>query len=332
MTGICVAEAIFLCAGHPATLLTFSPRRPDVSIGRFQVLERRFLSIARSEGARVVRRPRGGGLLLHTPQQVVFASITMGGEEASQRQVLSGVLLALEQLGLEGKLDGLSGVTVSRRRICEYTASTVKGFTCIFGVLLLDVDYGLMSILAGPQPELGHVQLKRLMGLVTSVRHEAGTLPDPRAARKALIGSISLSAEIKASEGRLSLAERRALSSAWKRLRSGDWLYRPARVHPSLYGESFKPRQAEFRSETGLMNVALRASDERVSEIGFSGSFIFYPEEKLEELESSLIGCELSEGELIERVSSFYLLEGVKSPGISPMDIAYAILRASIEI
>jgi len=333
LTGICASEAIFLRAKHPATFLVFSPRKPAVSLGRFQIFDRDLTSVLKSEKLGFLRRPRGGGLLLHTPPQIVFCSIIAGGEEGARRFVLDGLLMILEQFGLAGRLDGLTGITVGGRRICEYTVtSSDNGFTGIFGVLLLDTDYGLMGRLTRTRTELEHIEVRRIISLVTSIYHETAEVPDSKLVREALISSVSLSGGIRPSKGRLDLAERRALTGIWKHLNSRRWIDDPFLAHPSLYEGSFKPRQAEFRCEAGFLNVSLRSSDNRIQDIGLSGSFIFYPEEKLRDLESNLVGCELSEAELIERVSSFYLKENVRSPGISPMDVAYTILRASVEI
>lgn len=333
LTGICASEAIFLRAKHPATFLVLSPRKPAVSLGRFQIFDRDFTSVLKSEKLGLLRRPMGGGLLLHTPPQIVFCSIMAGGEEEARRFVLDGLLMILEQFGLAGRLDGLTGITVGGRRICEYTVtSSDNGFTGIFGVLLLDTDYGLMGRLARTRTELEHIEVRRIISLVTSIYHETAEVPDSKSVREALISSVSLSGGIRPSKGRLDLAERRVLTGIWKRLNSRRWIDDPFLAHPSLYEGSFKPRQAEFRCEAGFLSVSLRSSDNRIQDMGLSGSFIFYPEEKLRLLESYLVGCELSEAELIERVSSFYLKENVRSPGISPMDVAYTILRAAVEI
>jgi len=333
LTGICASEAIFLHAKHPATFLVFSPRKPSVSLGRFQIFDRGFPSVLKSEKLGFLRRPRGGGLLLHTPPQIVFCSIIVGDEEEARRFVLNGLLMILEQFGLTGRLDGLTGITVGGRRICEYTiTSSANGFTEIFGVLLLNTDYSLMGRLTRTRTGLEHIEVRRIISLVTSIYHETAEVPNSKSVRDALISSVSLSGGIKPSKGRLDMAERRLLTGIWERLNSRRWIDDPFIAHPSLYEGSFKPRQAEFKCEAGFLNVALRSSENKIQDIGLSGSFMFYPEEKLRNLESNLAECELSETELIERVSSFYLKENVRSPGISPMDVAYTILRASVEI
>jgi lipoate-protein ligase A len=331
VTGIGISEAVFLSAKHPATFLVFSPKKPFVSLGRFQAPESGFYSALKSEGIGVVRRPRSGGQLLHTSSQIVFSSIMKGDPDAVRKVVLEGVLMVLEQLGMRGNLEGLTGVTVGGRRICEYTISSDRGFTQVFGVLLLGVDYDLMSRLAETREELRHAEKRRLVSLVTSVENEIGALPSAKDTRKALVASTSISAGLRTSKGRLSLRERRELTKVLKTLSSKEWLNQQALAHPSLFEESFKPKQATLRSEAGLLSVALRISDNTISEIGFSGSFTFYPEEKLVKLEASLKGCSLSEAELVESLSMFYLKEGVRSPGISPLDLAYTILKASFE-
>ncbi|MGQ9514784.1 MAG: lipoyl protein ligase domain-containing protein [Thermoproteota archaeon] len=331
LTGISLSEAIFISKKHPATFLVFSPKKACVSIGRFQVLESDFIRALKAEKLLILRRPRAGGQLLHTTPQIVFSSIMKGDVEATCKVVLNGLLMVLEQLGMRGKLDGFTGVTVGGRRICEYTISSCKGFNQILGVLLLDVDYDLMSRLTETREELRHAERRRLVGLVTSVNNEIGEIPDMKAVRKALVSSVSMSAKLRASSGRITMLERRNLSRIANKLTSRDWFNQLAISHPSLFEDPFRPKQADFRSEVGMLKVALRISEKKISEIGFSGSFIFYPEEKLQELEKGLEGCELSEVELVERISSFYLKEGVQSPSISPLDIAYTILRASIE-
>lgn len=303
-------------------------------MGRFQVLDAPFPSILKSEGLALVRRPRGGGLLLHTPPQIVFCSTIEGDEEAARKSVLNAVLMVLEQFGLNGQLDGSTGITVRGRRICEYTITSASGVTQLFGVLLLNANYELMGRITGTKPELLHIEVRRTIGLVTSIYHETSKVPKSKYVRDALISAASLSSGTKASRRRLSITERKVLTKVMRALHSKNWLLDLVIAHPLLFDGSFQPRKAEFRCEAGQLNVALISSVEenKIQDISLSGSFMFYPEEKLRSLELNLIGCELSEAELIERISSCYLQEGLRSPGISPMDIAYTILRASIEI
>lgn len=303
-------------------------------MGRFQAFDTDFPSTLKSVGLDLVRRPRGGGLLLHTPPQIVFCSTISGDEEAVRSSVLDGVLMVLEQFGLNGQLDGSTGITVRGRRICEYTMTSASGVTQLFGVLLLNTNYELMGRIMGTRPELLHIEVRRIISLVTSIYHETGGVVQSKYVRDALVSAVSISSGIKTSNGRLSFAERRVLTKVLKELHSRRWLLEPVMAHPSVFNGSFKPRHAEFKCEAGQLNVALISSGEenKIKDISLSGSFMFYPEEKLRSLESNLIGCELSEAELIERISSFYLQEGLRSPSISPMDIAYTILRASVEI
>jgi hypothetical protein len=336
LSGIAVSEAIFLCAKKlppRQTLLIFSPRDSSVSLGRFQAVEANFTPLLKAEKLSPIRRPRGGGLLLHTPPQVVFCSTIWGDEEVARMSVLNGVLMVLEQFGLDGQLDGLTGITVRGRRISEYILTSADEITQLFGVLLLNTNYELMGRLTGTRPELLPIEVRRIIGLVTSIYHETARVPQSKYVRAALKNAVPLSNALRASRGRLAHTERRALAKIVKGLRSRNWLLEPIIAHPSLFDGSFQPRRAEFKCEAGQLNVALISSAEEnvIRDISLSGSFMFYPEERLGTLESNLVGCELSEAALIERISTCYLQEGLRSPGISPMDIAYTILRASVE-
>ncbi len=55
-------------------------------------------------------------------------------------------------------------------------------------------------------------------------------------------------------------------------------------------------------------------------EASLSGDFFFYPVDKLEALEASLAGVELSAVE--PTIAEFYQREGIESPGVTPADFA----------
>lgn len=85
---------------------------------------------------------------------------------------------------------------------------------------------------------------------------------------------------------------------------------------------------SRYKAEKGLIKIKLDLEDGKISKITITGDFFFYPEDKLWDLEKTLIGCKVEEEKLTERITEFYRKMNVSSPGVKPEDFTKAITLA----
>jgi len=87
--------------------------------------------------------------------------------------------------------------------------------------------------------------------------------------------------------------------------------------------------QVAYKAEKGLIRVNLKVKAGKIEALTISGDFFMYPEDKLWELEDSLIGVNLEKAELLANIRSFFSLNKVRTPGVKSEDFVMAILKAA---
>ena len=78
-----------------------------------------------------------------------------------------------------------------------------------------------------------------------------------------------------------------------------------------------------------LIKIRLQVADAKIERIVIMGDFFLYPEDTLDGLETSLIGVQVNETALIEKIESNLASRNAVLIGASAGDLAKAILQAS---
>lgn len=81
-----------------------------------------------------------------------------------------------------------------------------------------------------------------------------------------------------------------------------------------------------YKAAKGLIRINVKVKEAKVSRITISGDFFMYPEDKLWELEDSLLGVRAEQNAILSRVKEFYAKSGVLTPGVAPEDFVKAIV------
>jgi hypothetical protein len=87
--------------------------------------------------------------------------------------------------------------------------------------------------------------------------------------------------------------------------------------------------EVAYKAEKGLIRVNLKVKAGKIEGLTISGDFFMYPEDKLWELENSLIGINLRKAELLANIKSFFSANKVRTPGVKLEDFVTAILKAA---
>lgn len=87
--------------------------------------------------------------------------------------------------------------------------------------------------------------------------------------------------------------------------------------------------RAEYKVEGGkLIKVQVSKIGEKIGFVKITGDFFMHPEDLIEDLEKSLLGCPLDEKTITEVIRRFIKDKGVVLLGVSPEDFAKCIIRA----
>ncbi len=88
--------------------------------------------------------------------------------------------------------------------------------------------------------------------------------------------------------------------------------------------------QAIYKVPDGkLLKVFLEIEEERIQKINITGDFFVYPEEKIEELESVLVGEELNEEKLKHCIQTFVEKEELELFGVDIESLVKVILMCN---
>ncbi|MCF2138137.1 MAG: hypothetical protein K9W43_12975 [Candidatus Thorarchaeota archaeon] len=87
--------------------------------------------------------------------------------------------------------------------------------------------------------------------------------------------------------------------------------------------------RAQYKVPGGkLIKVQVTLSDATIQQIQFTGDFFLHPESALVGLEEALIGEQVDETSLSERIDAFFREQGVQVIGCSAQDFAHVIALA----
>lgn len=82
------------------------------------------------------------------------------------------------------------------------------------------------------------------------------------------------------------------------------------------------------KASKGLIRVSVDVENNIIKGIVISGDFFMHPEDKLWDLERSLIGVEVDRSSVLTSIQRFYQENGVLTPGVEPEDFTEAIMKA----
>lgn len=87
-------------------------------------------------------------------------------------------------------------------------------------------------------------------------------------------------------------------------------------------------KSASLRAEKGVIEVELVAEKNTITEVKLTGDFFIYPEEAIEDIEQTLIGCSLNEKDIQVKISQLYQQKSITTPGITIDDWVKVLMLA----
>jgi lipoate-protein ligase A len=313
-------------------LILLSPGSPYVCIGYFQDAERDIdVAYCREHNIPIFRREVGGGAVFLDGEQLFWQMVihkdnplVPAGKDAFYRTFLQPPIEAYRALGIPAEYKPVNDIIAHNRKVSGTGVAEIGDFIVFVGNLIVDFDYETMvRVLRVPDEKFRDKVYKTLRENLSTIKREVDNVPpvDELWTLMAdqfaeLVGPFEVVTEVDA-EWR---AEADRLG---EQMLTDTWLYRQGRPGES---QEVKIRsgvqvvQTMHKAPGGLIRAIAEIREGVIAGVHLSGDFFFYPEEKLAELETALVGVSLEETE--QAIDRFYAENQIESPGVTPSDLA----------
>lgn len=326
---------------EPALILV-RPNAPYISIGAHQELEKEVdTAYCGQAGLPIYRRHVGGGAVLLDESQVFFQFVVpnrrlpVSDVESLFPYFIGPAVTAYQAMGVAAEFRPLNDIQVAGRKIGGTGAAGIGESTVVVGSFMRRFDSDTMARALKVSSEKFRDKLRSsLEDYVTSMERLLGEAPDPATIREHFTAAVNEAFGWDLQPDSLTEAEARAVEEAGADLCDPEWLHRKGR---ELVPGGVKIQadthltEGTYKATGGLLRATLLAGDERVEEVVLSGDVLVFPEAGLERLARDLAGVRLERDAIAERASEAMDQGGIAIPGVTPDDIAAAVLAARSE-
>jgi lipoate-protein ligase A len=315
-----------------------APATPYVCIGYFQDVEQEVdVAYCREHDIPVFRREVGGGAVFLDGEQLFYQLVihrdnplVPASKEAFYRQFLQAPIAAYRALGIPAEYKPVNDIVANGRKISGNGVGEIGDTIVFVGNLIVDFDYETMSrVLNVPDEKFRDKVYKTLHENLSTIKREVETVPPREELWDLLADSFVEVLGPMEVETTVDPAWRAKADELKTRLLTDEWLYRksadrrrPSRAVKIRAGVEVK--QTMHKAPGGLIRASTEVRDGVVANVSLSGDFFFYPEEKLSELEATLADVPIEEVE--QTIARFYEEHDIKSPGVTPVDFAQAVV------
>jgi len=282
-----------------------------------------------------LRREVGGGAVYLDADQL-FVQFIFHREDLPRRveemyRVLIGPLVeTYRTLGIEAHHRPVNDILVGDRKIGGTGIAAIGQAIVVVGSLMFDFDSDAMAhALKVSSEKMRDKVCQSLRDYMTTMKRELGRRPPRQRVKSILIDKLRESLEVELEPGRLSYKERKTVEAVNRRFLSPRWLRSKGGLprRGILIRGGVRVAEAEHKAPGGLIRVTARLRDDKIEDLALSGDFTFHPEHLLAVLEVALRNRRLDDDDLIGAIEAFYRAHGVQSPGVSPKDLAVAVVR-----
>ena len=312
-----------------------SPGSPYFCLGYFQDVEQEVdVDFCRENGIPIFRREVGGGAVYLDGEQLFYQLVihkdnplVPASKDAFYRKFLQAPIAAYRALGIPAEYKPVNDILANGRKISGNGVAEIGDHIVFVGNLIVDFDYEMMSrVLRVPDEKFRDKVHKTLRDNLSTVKRELGYAPP----HDELWDLLAL----KFAEVLGPLEVQTMVDNAWRakadelapQFLSDEWLYQKRRSSADRavrIRAGVEVRQKMHKAIGGLIRVTTEVQEGAITAVSISGDFFFFPEEKLAELETALVGVPVAEAE--QAIAEFYAEHDIESPGVTPADFAKVI-------
>lgn len=315
-------EGVILC----------SPATTYVCTGYFQDVEQEVdVKFCHENNIPIFRREVGGGATYLDGEQLFFQLIihrdnplVPAGKIAFYRKFLQAPIESYRALGIPAEYREVNDIVANQRKVSGCGAAQIGDYYVLVGNLIVDFNYEMMSrVLKVPDEKFRDKIYKTIYENLSTIKREIDPVPSREELWSLMadkfvemLGPMEIVTTVDA-EWRAKTDE---LATQFL---TDEWLYqkrRPSAGRKVKIRAGVHVRQKMHKAPGGLIRATTEVQDDIIAAVSLSGDFFFFPEEKLADLETALVGAPVEEAE--QTVARFYEEHGIESPGVTPADFA----------
>ena len=322
----------------PDTIMLVSPDAPYVSIGRHQDADSEVdLEYCASAGYPVIRREIGGGAVYLDGDQLftqwIFQADHLPATVEARFAVYAETLVrTYRALGIAAEHRPINDIHVAGRKIGGTGAARVDRAEVVVGSLMFDFDVHTMArVLKVPSEKFRDKIVQSLTDYMTTMRKELGQAPPRAIVIEAYVDACQAVLERPLELGELRPDELALADDLDARFGSRAWLEDAGGMRKPFVKihEGVRLAEAAHKAPGGLIRCVIRIRDGRLDDVAFTGDFTARPATMPADLDALLVGSEVSETVVTQRVDDYYRRVRPEIPGVAPSDWVAAVMRAA---
>ncbi len=320
----------------PNTIILVGPTNPYVCIGYHQELDKEVdVAYCHNQGLPIYRREVGGGAVYLDKGQVFTQWIFKRGQlpmDLSKRFALyiKPLVDTYQSLGINATLRPINDIHVNGKKIGGTGAAQIGNADVVVGSLMYDFNFDLMArVLKVPSEKMRDKIYQSLNEYMTTMTREMNKTPEYDQVNQAYLEQCAKALNVEIEMAQPTPEELAITEKLETRFNSDEWLYQKGglrqtgavKIHADVYIV-----ETAHKAPGGLIRSTARLHENRIDDLTLSGDFTMLPSFAVGALEQSLRGMSLDEVSVREKVTEFYDILQVQSPGVSVDDWVTAIM------
>lgn len=319
----------------PDTIVLVSPASPYVCVGLHQDVEKEIdLAYCLSHGIPVLRREVGGGAVYLDDGQIftqwVFHRGALPFDLATRfRFYVQPLVDTYQALGVRATYRPINDLHVDGRKIGGTGAASIGDAEVVVGSLMLDFNVEIMTrVLKVSSEKMRDKVYQSLNEYLTTLTRQLGRTPDREQLKQLYVASCARALQREIQPGAITEREQALAAELDQRFVSRQWLYQKGglRQRGIKIHEDVRVVEAATKAPGGLIRVTARLFHGRIDDVSLTGDFTVLPATGVAAIEEALRGVSLDTESLINRIEEVYRSRNLQAPGLTPADIAHAIL------
>ncbi len=338
------SQTIYHAIGHamieetPDTILLVTPDQPYVCIGYHQELAQEVdLAYCREHGLPVYRREVGGGAVYLDAGQLfvqwVFHRPALPTSlEARFELYIRPLVETYQALGVAAYHRPVNDIHVASKKIGGTGAAQMGQAEVLVGSLMFTFDKATMArVLKVSSEKMRDKIFESLEQYMTTLAEQVNPLPHRSAVRDLYLARAAAVLGRKIVPGEPTAAELALAAELDARFVSDDWLYQKGGLRRAgvKIHEDVHVVEGAFKAPGGLIRATARLRAGRMDDLELTGDFTMFPASAVASLQAAARGATPTRTALIARFEAVYRKLAIEAPGVTPANLADAILAAS---
>lgn len=323
------------------TLIICWPAKPLVSLGYFQEIEADIdTKFCDENDIFYTRRVVGGGGVYLDDGQMFYQLIGRKDSPTTPKRIddyyvkfLEAPVQTYRNLGIPAEFKPVNDIIANNKKISGNGAADVGDARILVGNLIFDFNFDMMvKVLRVPDEKFRDKVARSLRERLSTILLQTGSMPDRTEVKEDLIRLYEETLDIELIPGNFNKWEIERVNELRPKYMSDEWLHwRPGgRLDARTVRISATTRMgtSNYKAPGGLIRVTAEEVEGKLNEIIISGDFFMLPMDAISNLEKTLIGAKIENGNLLNKVDEAYSRFNIESPGVTPQDIETAVKLA----